>query len=203
MPEPHRVIARIPFSGIVTTNFDKLLERVFPEQDVPLVLTHADKQELGLLRYNGKPYVLKVALADDWRVTAFPYDWRLDADTIADQLAMTIERVIEDAGSCHIVAHGFGGLVVRALMHRSSHLAQRLDHLVLLGTPNHGTVSAVQDLAGAGAFMKILATGKTDRLTPGLANSNADAGLVAEPEATAMNRAARRSGSGRARARRS
>jgi hypothetical protein len=114
------------------------------------VLAHAP----GLVRNSYAPLV--VALSDDWRVTPFAYDWRLDADTIADQLAMTVERLGEDAGSCHIVAHGFGGLVLRALMHRSPHLAQRLDRLVLLGTPNHGAVSAVQDLAGAGAFMKTL-----------------------------------------------
>ena len=58
IPEPHRVLVRLPFAGIVTTNYDKLLERSFA-QSSPKTPTHADLAALGPLLFDGAFFILK------------------------------------------------------------------------------------------------------------------------------------------------
>ena len=61
IPEPHRIIARLPFSAIVTTNFDRLLERAYAEENgtIPKAPTHADHDSLGPLLFSDSFFVLK------------------------------------------------------------------------------------------------------------------------------------------------
>jgi len=60
IPEPHRIIVRLPFSGIVTTNYDKLLERSFASiGSWPKTPTHLDVDMLGSLLFDGGFFVLK------------------------------------------------------------------------------------------------------------------------------------------------
>jgi hypothetical protein len=60
IPEPHKIIAQLPFSAIVTTNYDKLLERSFAEvSSWPKTPTHQDVDMLGPLLFDGGFFILK------------------------------------------------------------------------------------------------------------------------------------------------
>lgn len=61
VPAPHRLLVDLPFAGIVTTNYDALLENSFAQmgRTVPRVLTHEDRSSLGSLLFERRPFVLK------------------------------------------------------------------------------------------------------------------------------------------------
>ncbi|MDY7095498.1 MAG: SIR2 family protein [Acidobacteriota bacterium] len=61
VPAPHRLLVNLPFAGIVTTNYDALLENSFAQmgKTVPRVLTHEDRSSLGSLLFERRPFVLK------------------------------------------------------------------------------------------------------------------------------------------------
>lgn len=60
IPEPHKVIVRMPFSAAVTTNYDKLLERSYASVgSLPKTPTHRDVDTLGPLLFDGSFFILK------------------------------------------------------------------------------------------------------------------------------------------------
>jgi hypothetical protein len=61
VPEPHKVIVDLPFSAVVTTNFDKLLEQSYirVKKSWPSCPTHTEAEALGTLLYNNNFFVLK------------------------------------------------------------------------------------------------------------------------------------------------
>jgi hypothetical protein len=60
IPEPHKIIVDLPFSAVVTTNYDKLLERSFASQsNWPKTPTHLDVDMLGPLLFDGSFFILK------------------------------------------------------------------------------------------------------------------------------------------------
>jgi hypothetical protein len=61
VPEPHRVIAQIPFAAVITTNYDKLLERAFQHERkaLPQTPTNKDIASLGPLLFDGGFFILK------------------------------------------------------------------------------------------------------------------------------------------------
>lgn len=60
IPEPHQAIVQMPFSAIVTTNYDKLLERSFAATgSLPKTPTHGDVDALGPLLFDGSFFILK------------------------------------------------------------------------------------------------------------------------------------------------
>ncbi|MCK1388895.1 SIR2 family protein [Bradyrhizobium sp. 21] len=60
VPELHRIITQLPFASVVTTNYDKLLERAYASVgDLPKTPTHRDLDALGPLLFNGGFFVLK------------------------------------------------------------------------------------------------------------------------------------------------
>jgi hypothetical protein len=61
LPEPHRIIVRLPFSGVVTTNYDDLLETGYQTLTSVSVKapTHEDVDVLGTLLFDGSFFVLK------------------------------------------------------------------------------------------------------------------------------------------------
>ncbi len=99
-------------------------------------------------------------LARTHRVEVFPYDWRLSIRDSAARLAVRLGDWLVDAerarAPVHLVAHGTGGLVVRAMIGDSgpgSALWRRIgalpeSRLLMLGTPNLGSFEAVRWLAG-------------------------------------------------------
>lgn len=90
----------------------------------------------------------------DWK--SFPYDWRYDVYDVAAQnqhlnsgaflnMADEIRALAteSDTGKVTIVAHSNGGLVGKALIDRLGPDAALVDRLVMVGTPQLGTPSAI------------------------------------------------------------
>lgn len=61
IPDPHKVIVDLPFSAVITTNYDKLLEQAYISQGkgMPRTPTHTDIDTLGPLLFNGQFFILK------------------------------------------------------------------------------------------------------------------------------------------------
>lgn len=91
------------------------------------------------------PGYLKLRLSLEiagFRPVFHPFDWRADLET----LARALSRAIEKAGErkVHIVAHSMGGLVARIAL--ANDRDRRIQRLVQLGAPNHGSFAPVQAL---------------------------------------------------------
>lgn len=67
------------------------------------------------------------------------YDWRRSVRNIGARFAKHLAGL---PGKVHVVAHSMGGLVSRAAMKQGA--ASRINRLVMLGTPNHGSFLATQ-----------------------------------------------------------
>lgn len=61
IPDVHRLVTQLPFSAIVTTNYDKLLERAYSafRGELPKVVTSRDRDTLGSLLFSGGFFILK------------------------------------------------------------------------------------------------------------------------------------------------
>ena len=60
IPDPHKAIVQMPFSAVVTTNYDKLLERSYASVgSLPKTPTHRDVDALGPLLFDGSFFILK------------------------------------------------------------------------------------------------------------------------------------------------
>ncbi|MFN7677701.1 MAG: esterase/lipase family protein, partial [Cyanobacteriota bacterium] len=105
------------------------------------------------------------ALLHSHRVVRFPYDWRQPLDVLAERLETVLRPLVAEADArapVRLLAHGMGGLVVRAFMAREPDLWQRLIGLqgarfLMLGTPNHGSVQVVATLLGQSPMIRNLA----------------------------------------------
>lgn len=104
-------------------------------------------------------------LLPDFQVHRFPYDWRMDLRTIADQLDHFLETHFGDA-PVHLIAHSMGCLVSRLV------IAKRLKRgvspetvlgpggrLLMLGPPNLGSYEAFKILTGMESSIQLLALG--------------------------------------------
>lgn len=105
-------------------------------------------------------------LAQSHRVELFPYDWRQPLDVLGERLGVFLERLKEqtaDGGApIRLLAHSMGGLVVRACIRQRRPLMDALmarpgARLVMLGTPNHGAHSMVENVLGKGDALRSLA----------------------------------------------
>jgi pimeloyl-ACP methyl ester carboxylesterase len=92
---------------------------------------------------------IMLSLAQRYNVHAFSYDWRRSLETAADELQAFLSKTFSPDEEVHLVAHAEGGLVARL------HFAKHPNHwttyrgkLLLLGTPNSGSIAGVQALAG-------------------------------------------------------
>jgi hypothetical protein len=61
IPAPHRIIAQLPFSAIVTTNYDKVIEQSYIRlgRAWPRCPTHKDTEDLSKLLFENQFFVLK------------------------------------------------------------------------------------------------------------------------------------------------
>ncbi len=73
----------------------------------------------------------------------FPYDWRRSLAELGPSLAETIQR--QAAPEVHLVTHSMGGLVARAALAAG---AEKVNRLIMLGTPNYGSFAPAQVLRG-------------------------------------------------------
>jgi SIR2-like domain len=60
-PEPYHLIVQLPFSAVITTNYDKLLERAYErlKNISPKIPTHMDIESLGTLLFLNEFFILK------------------------------------------------------------------------------------------------------------------------------------------------
>jgi len=101
-------------------------------------------------------------LAGSHRVEAFPYDWRQPLDVLAERLGQFLDRLMKETDKpIRLLAHSMGGLVVRATIHKRRAVMDALmqregARIVMLGTPNQGAHSMVENLIGKGDTLRTL-----------------------------------------------
>lgn len=81
------------------------------------------------------------------------YDWRRSVHDLGSVLARHVQGL---PGNVHIVAHSMGGLVARAALRQGA--GPRVQRLVMLGTPNHGSFMATQAVRATLDTIRTLAT---------------------------------------------
>jgi len=102
-------------------------------------------------------------LARSHRVERFAYDWRQPLDVLGERLAAFLARLLEEtAQPVRLLAHSAGGLIVRACRHTRPTVLDALmrrdgARFVMLGTPNQGSYSMVENLLGKGDTLRSLA----------------------------------------------
>jgi len=118
-----------------------------------------DAEKLFSMLYGG----LCEHLAESHRVETFAYDWRQPLDVLGERLGGCLEGLLKETKQpIRLLAHGMGGLVVRACIHRRRALMDELmgrdgARFVMLGTPNQGAHSMVENLLGKGSTLRSLA----------------------------------------------
>ena len=101
-------------------------------------------------------------LSASHRVERFPYDWRQPLDVLAERLGEFLDRLMKQTDKpIRLLAHSMGGLVVRACIHKRRAVMDALmkrdgARLVMLGTPNQGAHSMVENLLGKGSTLRTL-----------------------------------------------
>jgi len=109
----------------------------------------------GLLRrYYGE---MEQTLLQDWDVLSFPFDWRLDIRSSADALKDAILRRFGSADGVHLVAHSMGGLVSRCMAQRHPDVWAAMGKLIMMGTPNHGSLAITQLYTGMYRLIRVIA----------------------------------------------
>jgi hypothetical protein len=107
---------------------------------------------LGAMSYTYLKLTLSLRKAG-YDAVLLDYDWRRDIASLGKTLA---ERIATDGrDEIAIVGHSMGGLVARAaLMHPAG---KRVSQVILLGTPNSGSLAAVQALRGTYSVVRKVA----------------------------------------------
>ena len=101
-------------------------------------------------------------LAESHRVEPFPYDWRQPLDVLAERLGEFLSRLMKQTQQpIRLLAHSMGGLVVRACIYKRRPVMDALmsrdgARLVMLGTPNQGAHSMVENMIGKGDTLRTL-----------------------------------------------
>lgn len=104
------------------------------------------------------------------QVVTFPYDWRIDLAHSAATLAARVDEILRmpKAGeqAVRILAHGMGGLLVRAwhALHTESwdrFAARAGARLLMLGVPNAGSWLALRLFSGDETFGTLLTSGRS------------------------------------------
>ncbi len=107
---------------------------------------------LGVVIYSYLKLKLHLRAAG-FAVSFHDYDWRLGVDELGRSFA---ERLRNDPSErLAIVAHSMGGLVSRAAVVLPG--AERVERVLLLGSPNYGSFAAIQALRGTYAVVRKLA----------------------------------------------
>jgi triacylglycerol esterase/lipase EstA (alpha/beta hydrolase family) len=101
-------------------------------------------------------------LAASHRVEPFPYDWRQPLDVLAERFGEFLDRLMKETQQpIRLLAHSMGGLVVRATIHKRRSVIDALmardgARFVMLGTPNQGAHSMVENVIGKGDTLRTL-----------------------------------------------
>lgn len=78
----------------------------------------------------------------------FAYDWRMSVVQLAGQLSQKIEQIKTISGSSKvdIVAHSYGGLILKYFIQNAGGADQTLGKVIFAGTPNLGAPQAAKTL---------------------------------------------------------
>lgn len=107
---------------------------------------------LGAMSYTYLKITLSLRKAG-FDAVLLDYDWRRDVATLGKLLA---ERIAADGRkNVGLVGHSMGGLVARAALTHPA--GEQVSRLVMLGTPNSGSLGAVQALRGTYSVVRKLA----------------------------------------------
>lgn len=107
---------------------------------------------LGAMTYTYLKMTLALRKAG-YDAVLLDYDWRRDALTLGRALADRIDA--DGRENVAIVGHSMGGLVARAALTFAA--GSRVSQVIQLGTPNSGSLAAVQALRGTYAVVRKLA----------------------------------------------
>jgi hypothetical protein len=107
---------------------------------------------LGAMAYSYLKMTLSLRKAG-FDAVLLDYDWRRDIASLGKVLAARIEA--DGQQNVALVGHSMGGLVARAALTHAA--GERVTQLVMLGTPNSGSLAAVQALRGTYSVVRKLA----------------------------------------------
>ena len=128
----------------IDINFGRLTELRFPGSGSVVAL--------GAMSYTYLKLTLSLRKAG-YDTVLVGYDWRQEVAAVGKALA---ERIASDGvDNIALVGHSMGGLVARAALAQPG--GKLVSQLVMLGTPNHGSVGAVQALRGTYSVVRKLA----------------------------------------------
>ncbi len=119
---------------------------------------NVEAEELFSMSY-GK---LCAELIKSHRVERFAYDWRQPLDVLAERLGEFLTRLMRETKQpIRLLAHSMGGLVVRAAIYKRRSVMDALmqregSRFIMLGTPNQGAHSMVENLLGKGDTLRTL-----------------------------------------------
>lgn len=113
---------------------------------------HTPVRAMGVLLYNFLRLELHLVIAG-FSPRLHDYDWRRSVVDLGREFAATVAR--DPAPHVRVVAHSMGGLVARAALALPG--SERIERLVMLGTPNSGSFAPVQALRGTYAVVRKLA----------------------------------------------
>ena len=144
---------------------------------------------------------LLLELDGRWKVKPFAYDWRLDIDSSAAQLAEAI-RLWSAGEPCHVVAHSMGGLVARRMIvlfpdvwasMQDPGNKGRGGRLIQMGTPNRGSFAIPMVLTGQESLVRKLSLldrkHDVDQLLPILATFPGSYQMLPAPDSGSDDRA--------------
>ena len=107
---------------------------------------------LGAMNYTYLKMTLSLRRAG-FDAVLLDYDWRRDISALGKLLA---ERITSDGkDDIALIGHSMGGLVARAALTHSA--GKRVSQLIMLGTPNAGSLAAVQALRGTYSVVRKIA----------------------------------------------
>lgn len=102
-------------------------------------------------------------LSQDWNVRPYFYDWRQDIRLAADSLFQNINSWFGPEAPVHVIGHSMGGLVARSYIQRHAERWNKADNagkrarLVMLGTPNYGSLAITRMLLGTNDVLNLVA----------------------------------------------
>jgi alpha-tubulin suppressor-like RCC1 family protein/pimeloyl-ACP methyl ester carboxylesterase len=123
-----------------------------PANECDRIMAIASIDELGIAGWAHKDFYRKFLddLQSDYNQTIFefPYDWRLDMETIALQLDAFIEQEVKPATGAEsviLIGHSLGGLVSRQYTLDQTR-AQKVAAVISVGTPYWGAPKAARNM---------------------------------------------------------
>jgi hypothetical protein len=119
---------------------------------------------LGVVLYSYLKLKLHLRAAG-FAASLHDYDWRLGIDELGRQFAARLKN--EPAKRLAIVAHSMGGLVSRAAVVLPG--AERVERVLLLGSPNYGSFATIQALRGTYAVVRRISCLTTESSAESLA----------------------------------